>query len=87
MFEIQLPGMLGQITRFNIYATWSDRTGWHVDIRHRHDQEPLNCPWKIELHALTTEELVQYMEDFVAAGRHRFTWVAEEARCEPDLSS
>lgn len=83
MDDPQLPGMLGPFGRFNIHAEYWWRSGWVLELRHRHDGEALNCPHVVKLEGLTSGELLQYVEDYIETGMGRFDWEADEDRCCP----
>lgn len=83
MDDIPLPGMLGAFDRLNVHAEYWWRSGWTVTLRHKHSPEALNCTNVITLEGLSTDELVQAVEDFIQTGRGTFDWDSESSRCCP----
>lgn len=83
MNQPQLQGMLGSFDRFNVHAEYWPRLGWTLTLRHKHGGNALNCTHVITLESLTTDELLQAVEDFIVTGREPFGWHSESASCVP----
>jgi hypothetical protein len=80
----QLPAMLGNFDRFNIHAEYWWRSGWTLTLRHRHGGDAVNCTHVVVLEGLSSDEVLQAVEDWITTGRERFTWDSESGSCRPD---